>query len=147
MLALSRRRNKKCDLESWLIYFGDVRVGTIGLRSGVPSNVDQWGWSCGFHPGTEPGDFRQGSAATFEEARSEFERAWRQLAATRTEADFQAWRNQRGWTAWKYRMFDAGLRMPTQMPDGRSTCFCGAAIGIADVEAHVLAVHNEQVRC
>jgi hypothetical protein len=27
--------------------------------------------------------------------------------------------------------------------DGRATCFCGAEIGIADVESHVYAVHME----
>jgi hypothetical protein len=48
---------------------------------------------------------------------------------------------------WKQAMWDAGLKLPTQVADGRSTCFCGAAIGIADVEQHVLAAHVEQVNC
>jgi len=43
-------------------------------------------------------------------------------------ADFSAWRCQRAWTAWKYAMWDAGMKMPTQMPDLRSRCFCGAEI-------------------
>ncbi len=30
----------------------------------------------------------------------------------RTEADFQAWRDQQAWTAEKYRRFDRGERMP-----------------------------------
>jgi hypothetical protein len=30
----------------------------------------------------------------------------------RTEADFRAWRDQRDWTAEKYRRFDRGERMP-----------------------------------
>jgi Ni/Co efflux regulator RcnB len=30
----------------------------------------------------------------------------------RTEADFQAWRDNRDWTAEKYRRFDRGERMP-----------------------------------
>ena len=47
----------------------------------------------------------------------------------------------------KQAMWDAGLKLPTQVADGRSTCFCGAAIGIADVEQHVLAAHMEQVGC
>jgi hypothetical protein len=33
-------------------------------------------------------------------------------------------------------MWDAGLKLPTQVADGRSRCFCGAEIGIADVEQH-----------
>ena len=31
----------------------DVRVGTIGQRAGVPVDVDQWQWSCGFYPGLQ----------------------------------------------------------------------------------------------
>jgi hypothetical protein len=38
-------------------------------------------------------------------------------------------------------MWDAGLKLPTQVADGRSTCFCGAAIGIADTESYVSAEH------
>jgi hypothetical protein len=33
----------------------------------------------------------------------------------RTEADFQAWRDQRDWTAEKYRRFDRGERMPPDL--------------------------------
>jgi hypothetical protein len=44
--ALTRRRS---NAESWQIFYGDVQVGTIGIRGGVPVDVDQWGWSCGFH--------------------------------------------------------------------------------------------------
>ncbi|WP_213286728.1 hypothetical protein [Bradyrhizobium sp. sGM-13] len=33
------------------------------------------------YPGTSPGEHRTGIAATFEEARASFERAWRTLAA------------------------------------------------------------------
>jgi hypothetical protein len=32
----------------------------------------------------------------------------------RTEADFQAWRDQRDWTAQKYAMWKAGERFPSQ---------------------------------
>jgi hypothetical protein len=42
----------------------------------------------------------------------DFEAAWRVFSAKRTEADFQAWRDQRDWTAEKYRRFDRGERMP-----------------------------------
>jgi hypothetical protein len=34
------------------------------------------------------------------------------FSARRTEADYQAWRDQRDWTAEKYRRFDRGERMP-----------------------------------
>ena len=53
-------------------------------------------------PGSKPGECTGGTAATFEEARSAFEAAWRVFLAKRTEADFQAWRDHRAWTARKY---------------------------------------------
>jgi hypothetical protein len=28
--------------ERWHIYYGGVRVGTIAIKSGAPSDVDQW---------------------------------------------------------------------------------------------------------
>jgi len=34
-----------------------------------------------------------------------------------------------------------GCRMPTQVPSGRSVCFCGAIIGIQSMEQHVYAAH------
>jgi hypothetical protein len=48
MTTLTRRPD---DNEGWYVYFGDVRVGQIGRRSGVPNHADQWGWIIGFHPG------------------------------------------------------------------------------------------------
>ncbi|MBR0916576.1 hypothetical protein AB7008_37125 [Bradyrhizobium sp. 521_C7_N1_3] len=29
--------------ETWHIYFSDVRIGTIGVRGGVPTTADEWG--------------------------------------------------------------------------------------------------------
>ncbi len=66
------------------------------------------GWICGFYPGSEPGEFRDGTAATFDQARADFSIAWQHFSAKRTEADYQAWRDQRDWTAEKYRRFDRG---------------------------------------
>src|SRR5258708_23796023 len=54
MPALTSRRSRDAHAESWQIFYGDVHVGTIGVRAGVPNDVDQWGWSCGFYPGSEP---------------------------------------------------------------------------------------------
>ncbi len=64
------------------------------------------------YPGSEPGEYLSGTAATFDQARADFEAAWRVFSAKRTEADYQAWRDQRNWTAEKYRRFDRGERMP-----------------------------------
>jgi hypothetical protein len=110
MPALTRRI-LNAHPEAWLIHSGDIRVGTISKRAGVPGNVDQWGWSCGFYPGSHPGECTNGSAS-----RSDFEEAWRAFLANRTEADFRAWRDQEAWTREKYRRFDRGERMP---PDWR----------------------------
>ena len=33
-------------VDCWHVYFGDVHVGTIARRAGVPVDVDQWGWAC-----------------------------------------------------------------------------------------------------
>ena len=56
MTQLTRRRDKDRDREGWFVYFGDVRVGHIGLRAGVPTDAPQWGWmrACGFYPGCDP---------------------------------------------------------------------------------------------
>jgi Ni/Co efflux regulator RcnB len=87
------------------------------IRAGIPHDQDPWGWSCGFYPGSHPGECSNGSAATFEQARSDFEEAWRAFLANRTEADFKEWRDQEAWTREKYRRFDRGERMP---PDWRA---------------------------
>jgi hypothetical protein len=116
MTALTRRRDPEAHQEVWQVYFGDVRVGTIGKRAGVPVDVDQWCWSCGFYPGSEPGEHFTGTAAAFDQARADFEAAWQVFLSNRTEADFQAWRDQRAWTREKYGRFDRGERMP---PDWR----------------------------
>jgi hypothetical protein len=36
MLALTRRRSNDPHRKSWSIYYGNVRIGTIGRRAGVP---------------------------------------------------------------------------------------------------------------
>jgi hypothetical protein len=42
------------------------------------------------------------------------------------------------------RHVEARLKLPTRVAAGRSRCFCGAEIGIADVEHNVLAAHMAQ---
>lgn len=49
--ALTRRRSDYAHEQTWPIYFTDVRVGTIGVRAGVPSSPINGGWSFGFYPG------------------------------------------------------------------------------------------------
>ena len=71
-------------------------------------------------------------AATFDQARADFESAWRLFLSKRTEEDFQEWRDQRDWTARKYALWDAGkrLELPSHGP-GKPVnrfrkCLCGA---------------------
>ena len=70
--------------------------------------MTQWKWSCGFYPGCGPAEQRSGTTDTFDQARADFEKAWRAFAANRTESDYQAWRDQRDWTARKYAAIDRG---------------------------------------
>jgi hypothetical protein len=64
-------------------------------RAGVPVDVDQWGWRCGFYPGLDPGQNHDGSAANFELARVAFEEAWRRLLPKIPEGAFTEYRRDR----------------------------------------------------
>jgi len=57
--ALTRRRYPERP-HCWHVYYGDVRVGTIAIRSGIPHDEDRWGSSCGFCPGSHPGECMHG---------------------------------------------------------------------------------------
>jgi hypothetical protein len=78
MPELTRRRYPECR-DCWHVYYGDVHVGTLAIRSGAPVDVDQWGWILGFYPGTEVGEYRDGTAGTFDLARADFDAAWKAL--------------------------------------------------------------------
>jgi hypothetical protein len=54
------RRSDSLHIVTWHFYFGDVHVGTIGERAGVPVDVDKWGRSCGLYPGLHPRQHRYG---------------------------------------------------------------------------------------
>jgi hypothetical protein len=72
---LLRRRGRRLDLAQCI---------------GNPGAAPRWQWRCGFYPGGRPGECTSGTAADFDEARADFEAAWRVFLAKRTEADFQA---------------------------------------------------------
>ena len=69
------------------------------------------GWSCGFSPVIDRGLRAQGTAATFEKARADFETAWLTFLPLCIDADFEAYRRQQAWTRWKYSMYDAGCML------------------------------------
>jgi hypothetical protein len=143
MLTLTRRRDPDARHESWRVFYGDIQIGTIGRRSGVPVRVDQWQWACPFCPVSHRGERGNGTAADFSKARIDFEAAWRRLLPKVTEADFTEHRRERARTAWKYEMWSAGCMLPTQSPEGRSRCFCGATLDIRGASQHVYAEHME----
>jgi hypothetical protein len=116
MPALTRRRDHNVPQECWRVYYGDVHAGTIAQCIGNPVAAPKWQWRCGFYPGSRPGECTSGTTATFQAAREAFEAAWCVFLSNRSEADFQAWRDQQAWAAEKYRRFDRGQRMP---PDWR----------------------------
>jgi hypothetical protein len=88
MVMLTRRRDPDAGQESWLVYYGDVHVGTIGVRSGIPmTRCRGAGAAASIYPGSEPGECTSGTAATFDQARAAFESAWRLFRSKRPEAD------------------------------------------------------------
>jgi hypothetical protein len=113
MPDLTRRRDPS-RADCWLVYYGDVHVGTIARRVGHPGAVEAWQWRCGFYPGR--GEQYGGTVDTLDQARAAFADVWQRYLPRCTEANFQAWRHQQAWTKEKYRRFDRGERMP---PDWR----------------------------
>lgn len=104
MPALTRCRNPDAPQETWIIHYGDVRVGVVGERAGIPSSSPGWQWNCGFYPGCDPGEWKAGTTASFDEARAAFEAAWRVLLASRLPSDFEEWRRHQAFDAWKRQM-------------------------------------------
>src|SRR5262245_60889150 len=114
MTALTHRRQEDRLQECWDILYGDVCVGTIGERSGVPKDVEQWGWFCGFHPVSHRGIRADGVAASFDEARAAFEVAWRDILPQCSDDDFAEHRYQRAFIKWRYQMWSEGHKLPTE---------------------------------
>ena len=150
MPELTRRRSADHREECWQIYFGDVHAGTITERVGNPHDTDPWEWSCGFYPGSHPGEHQSDTTATFEEARADFEHAWQVFLSNRTEADFQAWRDQRDWTERRYA--DAGKRLePSSHGPGTPCsrfmkCPCGAVFDLHRPAAVLMHVPTTRAR-
>jgi hypothetical protein len=122
MPELTRRRYPEAAEECWHVYYGDVHAGTIAIRTGIPHDEDPWEWLCGFYPGSHPGECTSGTAATFDQARADFEAAWRVFLSNRTEADFQEWRDQCDWTARKYAMWEAAQDWQSNREQPKQWC-------------------------
>jgi hypothetical protein len=149
MPVLTRRRDPVRKEECWRIYYGDMHIGTISKIASYPA---QWEWRCGFYPGSEPGEHKACTAATFDGARADFGAAWRVFLAKRTKADFQAWRDQRDWTARKYAMWERGEKLPSQQPNSTMRCPCGKLFDSHRLEHSLIHVphitdHEREIRC
>lgn len=141
MTALTRRRRNTENHESWAILFGDVPVGGLSEINGTEGRM-RWQWCCGFYPGCDKRTQQTaGNCDTFEEARAAFQNAWESLQPQITPAMIAEWRRHHAFTEWKYAMWDARCKMPTQTTTGRSRCFCGADISIDDTDEHVYSAH------
>jgi hypothetical protein len=92
-------------------------------------------------PASHRGVRASGSAKTFDDARADFVEAWDRLLPEITKKDFDQHRRHRALEAWKRTMWETGCKLPAQVTDGRSRCFCGAPIEIKNVERHVYAAH------
>ena len=141
MSTFTRRRVQNQHTEAWLIFADHIQIGSIGMRSGVPTHVDQWQWIVSFYPPSHRGVRAGGTAHTFAEASTAFEHAWRGIEPQIREADRMEHRRERAYTRWKYKMWESGCRMPTQMANCRSQCYCGAEIDSQSIGAHIAAEH------
>ena len=105
-----------------------------------------------FLPGHEPGEYTDGRAVTFDQARADFERAWKVFLSNRTEANFQAWRDQRDWTERKYAMWERGEKPPSQKPSFLMRCPCGEVFDSHRLDntvihvPHITAAETRQAR-
>lgn len=130
MIALTRCRDDDANTESWLIFYGDVQVGTIKIRAGNAWGTPSWEWRCGLYPSSNPGESRSGTAATFDEARAEFGLAWEVFLSNPTEVDFPFRRREisgtgpknigafqagRATVSWEFQSSSRSLAQPRSM--------------------------------
>src|SRR5262245_21706970 len=125
MPTLTRRRSHDSHRETWIVFYGDVPVGAIAERAGVPADLDQWGWTCGFYPGVEPRQHRHGAAPTLDDARAGFEEAWHLLLPTLSKAAFDEWRSDRDFRAKITETCERGEKLDTEIPSSMMRWVCG----------------------
>jgi hypothetical protein len=136
------------EAESWLIFYGDVHVSQIRKVEGFSP---QWEWRCGFYPGSEPGEYRSGTADQFDQARSYFEAAWRVFWRTAPRLTSRHGATIGTGHARKYAMWERGEKLPTQKPNSTMRCPCGELFDSHRLEHTVLHVphiteHHREMR-
>jgi hypothetical protein len=152
MPSLTRRRSDNPHRVTWHVYYDDVRVGRISERAGVPVDVDQWQWSCGFYPGLHPGQHRYGTATSFDEARAGFEVAWCGLQPNIPDDAFEEWRHSRDWTEQKYARWARGEKLPSEVFSTMMRCVCGVRFDSwkpaesYDHRGHIYAAERQGIR-
>jgi hypothetical protein len=60
----------------------------------------------------------------------------------RTEAQYELWRQARDFHAWKDRMHDERLPLPTQTQNDLARCFCGTEISSASIPKHIQTAYR-----
>lgn len=139
-MTLTRRSLNTERFESWGIFKGDLQVGAVSSGVAVKGE-DVWIWQCGFYPGCEPYQRSEGTEPTYAAAKAEFEQAWKRLEPQITAEMADEWLKSQAWTAWKHAMWEAGCKMPAQIPSGVSRCFCGTEITAETTPAHIYEKH------
>jgi hypothetical protein len=123
--ALTRRRNNDPHREGWHVFYGDVRVGAIAKRAGVPVDADQWGWQCGFYPGLDPGQHQNGTSKSFELARAAVNEAWQRLLPRIPLDAFDEYQRDRAARAEMMAIRERGEKLPSELPSSIMRCVCG----------------------
>lgn len=140
-MSLTRRRLDE-RFESWGIFDGDLKVGALSLLPSTGFSM-VWQWSCGFDPGCDPRtQMFSGREDTIDQAKCAFQKAWDQLRPQITPDMRDQWRRHNEFITWKYAMWKENCQMPSQSITGRSRCFCGDELSMADVPAHIAAKHS-----
>ena len=75
MSTLTRRCQHGVHQETWHIYYGDVRIGSLGERPGVRA-ARRMALELRLLSGMDPSRQQRGIVATFEEPRAGLESAW-----------------------------------------------------------------------
>jgi hypothetical protein len=115
----------------------------------IPTHVIAWMSMVDFHPdtfahivggdrGEIPGEIKSVHPGGSSESASHSSPRYPKVA----QADFGEHIRQRAFTAWKYAMWDAGGKMPTQMADGRLLQRRDRSI-LKRQAGHVYAAHLE----
>jgi len=110
----------------------------------MPVQVDQWQRNIAPYQASHRGIRDGGAARSFAEAREHSNRHGARIEPKITEADRLKHRRERAHTEWKYKMWSAGCRLPTQVANGRSQCYGGAEIDSESGGWHIAA---EQMAC